>query len=714
MREDFAEPRETMIDRQLVARGIAEPRILDAMRRVPREAFLSPDLREFAYADAALPIEAGQTITQPFIVALMLEAARLEPDDRVLEIGTGSGYAAAVLAEMVAHVDTVERHPQLAESARDRLNTLGYDNVNVYAADGTLGLPERAPFDAIVATASGPGVPPAWSAQLEIGGRLVMPVGPDPEHQQLIRLTRDSSTIYREEILDLVRFVPLIGAQGWSDIEGQGGGSAQAQTSSGSPEKDTSDASVREQAAAPAYTQDPNAILPRAAEAAGSRQPQQRMRTPSASELTQLLRDAAEPLPEVDSPDFAESFDRFADHRVVLLGESTHGTSEFYRARAAITRRLVELHGFTIVAIEADWPDAAVIDRHVRHREAPLRASPAFRRFPAWMWRNVEMAAFIHWLHTHNRSMPRRRRAGFYGLDLYSLCASIAGVLDYLDGVDPDAARTARERYGCLTPWQKDPAAYGRAVTDQRYLECEAAVVAQLQSLLAHQLDYMSLDGERFLDAAQNARLIRAAEHYYRAMYYGTTQSWNLRDTHMFDTLTHLLDANGRDAGAVVWAHNSHIGNAAGTEMGRVRDELSLGQLCRERFGDAAALIGFSTHTGSVAAAPAWDAEVEIMQLLPPRENTYEHQMHLAAVPRCMIDLRHDRHNALRARLREERLERFVGVIYQPLTEWSSHYARVSLPDQFDTFVWFDETHAVTPLEAASLSGPDDTWPFGF
>ncbi|MFL9858720.1 protein-L-isoaspartate(D-aspartate) O-methyltransferase [Paraburkholderia madseniana] len=221
MHEDLAEPRETMIERQLVARGIAEPRILDAMRRVPREEFLSPDLREFAYADAALPIGAGQTITQPFIVARMLEAARLEPDDRVLEIGTGSGYAAAVLAQMVAHVDTVERHPQLAESASYRLNTLGYGNVNVYTADGTLGLPALAPFDAIVATASGPGVPPAWSAQLEIGGRLVMPVGPDPEHQRLIRLTRDSSTTYHEEMLDLVRFVPLIGAQGWGDVAGQ-------------------------------------------------------------------------------------------------------------------------------------------------------------------------------------------------------------------------------------------------------------------------------------------------------------------------------------------------------------------------------------------------------------------------------------------------------------------------------------------------------------
>ncbi|WP_116119521.1 protein-L-isoaspartate(D-aspartate) O-methyltransferase [Paraburkholderia sp. BL6669N2] len=221
MHEDLATSRERMVERQLIARGIADSRILNAMGHVPREVFLSPDLRAWAYADAALPIDAGQTITQPFMVARMLQAARLEPQDRVLEIGTGSGYAAAVLAEMVARVDTIERHRQLAESAMDRLRALGYGNVNVYTADGTLGLPARAPFDAIVATASGPGVPPAWSAQLEIGGRIVMPVGPDPDHQRLIRLTRDSSTTYNEEILDLVRFVPLIGAQGWGDMDGR-------------------------------------------------------------------------------------------------------------------------------------------------------------------------------------------------------------------------------------------------------------------------------------------------------------------------------------------------------------------------------------------------------------------------------------------------------------------------------------------------------------
>ena len=180
-------------------------------------------------------------------------------------------------------------------------------------------------------------------------------------------------------------------------------------------------------------------------------------------------------------------------------------------------------------------------------------------------------------------------------------------MLAYLDKVDPAAAKVARERYGCLTPWQHDPAVYGRAVLSERYRACEADMVATLRDLLAKRLKYAAHDGEQFFDAAQNARLAAAAERYYRAMYYGSAESWNLRDQHMFETLQHLLAHRGEQAKAVVWAHNSHIGDARFTDMGRVRGELNLGELCRGRFGEEAALIGFGTHTGTVAAASDWD-----------------------------------------------------------------------------------------------------------
>jgi erythromycin esterase-like protein len=413
------------------------------------------------------------------------------------------------------------------------------------------------------------------------------------------------------------------------------------------------------------------------------------------------------------------TFDRFGKKRVVLLGEASHGTAEFYRARAAITRRLIEAHGFRFVAVEADWPDAAIVDERVRQRPKARPGATPFQRFPVWMWRNREFGAFVSWLRGHSAALAEEQRAAFYGLDLYSLSESIAAVLGYLDAHDPEAARVARERYGCLTPWQKNPAVYGRAAYQSGFGKCRDAVVAQLRDLLDARLDASVQEDARLFDATHNARLVASAEEYYRAMYESSAQSWNLRDTHMFETLTSLLDAWGPDARAVVWAHNSHLGDASATEMGRMRGELNVGQLCRERFGTAAALIGFGTHTGSVAAASDWDAPMQVMRVRPSREDSYEHQFHLAGVSACLLDLRRGADDALLAHLREERLERFIGVIYRPGTELYSHYAEAELPAQFDAFVWFDETTAVTPLPVPGAHSPDvqyeepETFPFG-
>lgn len=426
-----------------------------------------------------------------------------------------------------------------------------------------------------------------------------------------------------------------------------------------------------------------------------------------------VLRAAAEPLPALDDPGFAAAFDRFANARVVLLGEASHGTSEFYRARAAITRRLIERHGFTIVAVEADWPDAAAIDRHVRHLpHQPMRSSP-FTRFPTWMWRNKDVDAFVDFLRAHNAGKPPAERAGFYGLDLYNMNASIAAVLTYLDKVDPEAALVARRRYGCLEPWSREPAAYGREALTQGYAMCEEPVIRSLVDMLSKELEYARHDGDRFFDAAQNARLIVDAERYYRVMYYGAHHSWNLRDNHMFDALQHLLDWSGPRSKAVVWAHNSHIGDARATDMGTERGELNLGQLCRQAYGRDAALIGFGTHSGTVAAASDWDAPMEVKAVRPSRPDSYEALCHQVGLERFLFDLRADRNGALREALSPQRLERYIGVIYRPETERWSHYSHARLPDQYDGFVWFDETTAVIPLPTEVGGGEDETYPFG-
>jgi erythromycin esterase-like protein len=422
--------------------------------------------------------------------------------------------------------------------------------------------------------------------------------------------------------------------------------------------------------------------------------------------LSAAIAAAAEPLPAFDDPSFGRMFDRFADRRVVLLGEASHGTAEFYRARAAITGHLIARYGFRIVAVEADWPDAAAVHRYVTHAPARENDQAPFARFPTWMWRNTEVAAFVGWLRDWNEG--RADVAGFYGLDIYNLGAAIAAVLGYLDEVDPEAARVARERYGCLTPWQQDPAIYGRTALTQGYRACEAAVVAQLRDLLEGRLGYEARDGAGFFDAAQNARLVAAAERYYRIMYYGGPEAWNLRDTHMAETLGHLLEAGGAGAKAVVWAHNSHIGDARATGMG-ARGEVNLGQLCRERFGAAAALIGFGTHAGTVAAARDWDGPMEVKRVRPSREGSVERLCHDAGGARFLLDLA----GGGPAGLADPRLERFIGVIYRPETELASHYADAVLPRQFDAWVWFDETTAVVPLGPEHRhEGVPDTYPF--
>lgn len=425
------------------------------------------------------------------------------------------------------------------------------------------------------------------------------------------------------------------------------------------------------------------------------------------------IADAAEPLPAFDDPAFGRLFDRFADARVVLLGEASHGTSEFYQARAAITRWLVEKRGFNIVALEADWPDARVLDARVRgRRPAP---GEAFARFPTWMWKNREFDAFLGWLTGHNRTRSLGDRAGIYGLDLYNLAGSMRAVVDYLDRVDPEAAKVARERYGCLNPWAQDPATYGRMAVSGRYAGCEAAVTSMLTDMLGRQMREIPRgDDEGLLDATQSARLVRDAEAYYRAMYYGGGEAWNLRDTHMFETLQALLEAKGRHGKAVVWAHNSHVGDARATEMGVVRDELNLGQLCRQAWGEQARLIGFGTHTGTVACASDWDAPMEVKEIRPSLAESQERQSHNTGIDRYLLDLRAGQTNGVRRALSDPRLERFIGVIYRPETERWSHYAECRLSEQFDAWVWFDQTTAVTPLTAPpAVPGEDDTWPFG-
>ena len=220
---DFAAERERMVREQIAGRGLTGARLLDAFRAVPREAFVPEAVRAFAYEDGPLPIEAGQTVSQPYIVALMIDSAGIGPGDRVLEIGAGSGYAAAVTSRIAKSVIGIERHEALAGLARERMERLGYSNVRIVEGDGTEGLPGEAPFQAILCAASGSHVPDALRLQLSVGGALVMPVGEPDSVQTLVRVSRRGESDFVQDSLGPVRFVPLIGAQGWAEPQGETG-----------------------------------------------------------------------------------------------------------------------------------------------------------------------------------------------------------------------------------------------------------------------------------------------------------------------------------------------------------------------------------------------------------------------------------------------------------------------------------------------------------
>jgi erythromycin esterase-like protein len=417
--------------------------------------------------------------------------------------------------------------------------------------------------------------------------------------------------------------------------------------------------------------------------------------------LSEINR-AAIPL-SYSAGDYDPLLEWIGDSRLVLIGEASHGTHDFYRERALITQRLIQEKGFNAVAIEGDWPDAYRVNRFVRGSGNDANARDAlgdFMRFPAWMWRNMDVLAFVDWLHKFNQAKPEPERVGFYGLDLYSLHASMRAVLGYLDKVDPEGAKRARYRYDCFDHFGENVQEYGYAASFGLTESCENEVIAQLLEMRRRSADLASRDGhvepEDYLFAEQNARLVRNAEHYYRAMFRGREESWNVRDDHMAETLAWLREMRP-ESRIVVWAHNSHLGDARATEMS-ARGEINLGQRPRERF-DGVFSLGFTTCSGEVTAASQWEAPAERKTVRPALEGSYEALFHKTQIPAFLLRLHGDVANVLRKPL----LERAIGVIYRPESERMSHYFQCRLPGQFDAVIHIDRTMALIPFERTSV-----------
>ncbi len=662
---DLRTARERMVQTQIAARGIRDPAVLEAMRTVPREAFLPPELAEFAYEDPPLPIAEGQTISQPYIVALMTAALELAPDDRVLEIGTGSGYAAAILGPRRARGlhDRAPRRARRRGGGTARARSASTTSTSCTATARSAGR-EHAPYDAIVVAAGGPDVPEALLAQLAVGGRLVIPIGEEKALQTLVRVTREADGSFRREDLGDVRFVPLIGAQGWAEEEWTG--------------------RPADRASAPAT-------------------------------VAHLLREVAEPIAGVERRRRRRAArahrrrprraDRRGDprHLGVLRAPRPHHEGAHPVARLHHRRRRGRLAGRG-----AHQPLREGAAGRPGARVARLRALP-----------DVDVAqprgARVRRVAARVERRARDRPVGFYGLDLYSLYRSIRLVLDYLDRVDPDAARTARERYGCLTPWEGDPGDV-RPRGDHGPLPRLRARGGRDAARPARRASSSTPPATASTSSTRcgNARVVANAERYYRAMYYGGDDVVeSARPAHVRDAARRCCASTARDAKAVLWEHNSHLGDAAATEMG-VRGQLNVGHLCRA--GVRRSRLPRSASAPTTAPSP-------------PRTSGTARCAVMARSARPSAELRaplpRQRRAGLlppsaraRARARSARssppprLERAIGVVYRPETELQSHYFHAILPQQFDEYVWFDETHAVRPVTDAEARGLPRAHPF--
>lgn len=424
------------------------------------------------------------------------------------------------------------------------------------------------------------------------------------------------------------------------------------------------------------------------------------------TELLSLIRKHAQPLTGTKN-DYDALLDEIGDATCVLLGEATHGSHEFYQRRGHITKELITKKGFSAICLEADWPDAYRINRYIQGQKTDKNTQHAldgFKRFPQWMWRNTPMVELISWLHEHNGKLSHEKKVGLYGLDLYSLYTSIEEVLKYLDKTNPTAAQRARLRYDCFTQYRHNAQLYGYATTFDIGASCQKKVIEQLMDLRASAVEllraHVDNPADEFFYVEQNAKLIKSAEEYYRSLFFGSAaSSWNIRDTHMMETAESLLEhlkKSKKPAKIIIWAHNSHIGDAAATQMG-AEGEINIGHLMKKKYGDKAKLVGFTTYSGTVSAASDWDGPVKRKLVRPALETSYEALFHETEIPHFLLLLNKD--PRLAAALGIERLERAIGVIYRPETERASHYFGAHLPAQFDAIIHCDQTTAVEPLE---------------
>ena len=565
------------IKEQLEDKGISNELLLEAFQDIPEAFFLSEILHPYFYEDIRIEKSLEKTEPRVIVVARMLEQLKIKKEAKILITGVDSIYILVVLSKIYKEVYTIETNETYANWTLEVLKSIDIANVFVKTGNPEIGWEEKGPFNTILIATEFKEITKTIKEQLKLGAKLLAPVGPDWSHVILEIIIRISENEYETKAVKDSYFIP-------------------------NPK-----------------------ILPKIG-----------TETYSEKECVDEIGINSLPFKTIKKFPMDGLLERIGDAKVVLLGEASHGTSEFYLTRQEITKALIEKKGFNFVCAEADWSDAEQINNYTRNQYKSQDWMP-FARFPQWMWKNKEVLNFVEWLKKHNSK--HNNTIGFYGLDLYGLENSIDLVIKYLADIDPELAELAKSKYACITPYMSSPAVYGRLVANNKIAGCEKEILDMLFDLLKNK-NKLNHSKEYFY-AYQNATVVIDAERYYRAMYYGSAESWNLRDFHMFYTLKSLLSYFGKDSKAVVWAHNSHIGNALATEM-YARGEINIGHLCKEHFGSKSYHIGFGTHTGTVAAARNWGESMEKINVNESVENSYENLCHKTNVPNFTLPLREE------------------------------------------------------------------------
>lgn len=638
------------IKEQLKDKGISNTLLLEAFKNIPEAFYLSESLHPYFYEDVRIEKSIENTEPRVIVIARMLEQLKVKEEEKILITGVDSIYILVVLSKIYKDVYTVETNNTYANWTLEVLKTIDITNVHIKIGNPEKGWEEKGPFDAILIATELKKISSTIKKQLKIGAQLLAPVGPDWSHVMLEIIKRVSEKEFITKATRDSYFIP-----------------------------------------------NPKMI------------PKIGTETYPENEIIDEIGINSIPFKSIKKFPIEGLLERIGDAKVVLLGEASHGTSEFYLTRQEITKALIEKKGFNFICAEADWSDAEQINNYVRNQYKAQDWMP-FVRFPEWMWKNKEVLNFVDWLKEYNTK--NNNTIGFYGLDLYGLENSIDLVIKYLENIDEELAELAKSRYACIIPYMSNPAIYGKLVINNKLESCEKEVLKMLFDLLKNK-NKLNHSQEYFY-AYQNATVVIDAERYYKAMYYGSAESWNLRDFHMFYTLKSLLAYYGKDTKTVVWAHNSHVGNALATEM-YARGEINIGHLCREHFGKKSYHIGFGTNTGTVAAARNWGDKMEVININESIENSYENLCRRTNVSKFTLPLREEHSDKnLSHFLSTPRFQRAIGVVYKPETELMSHYFKCVLPSQFDEYIWFNKTKAVTPIitktEASKLK---NIHPFG-